>query len=137
LLAVERANREVDGVTLTVEDFDPEAEVHAIVRQSGRLRNAAMAKQLTNLFEEEAPLANIDLAICWEYGDETVLREHERAGYFGGSLEFDLENDALEFDNGEPPAHHDTSVASDGASSHYIEVLELAPFFTSESEETQ
>ena len=130
LLAIERTNRLVRGVDLTVEDFDPEAEIHAIVRQSGRLRNAVVAKELTDLFEEEAPLANVDLVICWEYGDETILREHERAGYFGGTLQFDLDDGAIEFDTGEPPAHHDTSVASDGASSHYIEVLELAPLLT-------
>jgi hypothetical protein len=133
LLAVQRADRLVDGIDLTVEDFDPEAEVHAIVRQAGRLRNAVLTERLTDLFEEEAPLANVDIALCWEYGDETVLREHERSGYFGGSLEFDLENGALEFDTGEPPAHYDTSVASDGASSHYIEVLELAPLLGADS----
>jgi hypothetical protein len=132
LLAVQRTDRLFDGFDLTIEDFEPEAEVHAICRQSGRLRNAVVAERLTDLFEDEAPLANVDLAICWEYGDETVLREHERAGYFGGSLSFDLENGAMEFDTGEPPAHHDTSVASDGASSHHIEVLDIAPLLAPE-----
>ena len=131
LLGVERASRQNPGLDLKVEDFDPDAEVHAIVRQSGRLRNAVVYRTLTDLFEEEAPLVNVDLAICWEYGDHTVLREYERAGYFGDSLEFDLANGGLELDTGEPPANHDSGVASDGATSHYIELLELKPFLSS------
>jgi hypothetical protein len=86
---------------VTVEDFDPEADVHAIVRYDGRLRNTAVHTHLTGLFEDETPLENTELAVCWELGDIAELREYERNGYFGGEVHLSLDENALEYRNGE------------------------------------
>lgn len=101
LLGLERASNQSNSLSMTVEDFDPEADVHAIVRQNGRLRNTAVHTHLTEIFEEETPLENTELAVCWEYGDRAELREYERNGYFGGEVELQLENGGLRYRNGE------------------------------------
>jgi hypothetical protein len=100
LLGLERASMSSESLSVTVEDFDPEADVHAIIRHDGQLRNAAVHTHLTELFEEETPLENTELAVCWEYGDIAELREYERNGYFGGEVRLNLENSALEYQNG-------------------------------------
>lgn len=96
LLGLERAARR-RNTSLTVEDFDPTADIHAIVRQGGRLRNATVHRTLTDLFEDEAPLENTDLAICWEIGDPAELREHARNGYFGGDISLELDDGGLRY----------------------------------------
>jgi hypothetical protein len=52
LLGLERAANRDAALSLSVEDFQPDADVHAIVRRDGRLRNAAVHPRLTGLFEE-------------------------------------------------------------------------------------
>ncbi|SEQ02059.1 ATP-binding protein [Natrinema salaciae] len=99
LLTLERANSKSDASTITVEDFDPNADVHAIVRQGGKLRNAAVHHSLTDHFEDDLTFEEVDLIICWEYGDPTTLREYERTGYLGGEVEFQLENDGLVYED--------------------------------------
>ncbi len=88
LLALERLRNNSDMPSVTVEDFDPDADVHAIVRQGGSLRNATIHCSLTDHFENELSFEEVDLIICWDLGDQTVLREYERNGYLGGSVEF-------------------------------------------------
>lgn len=109
LLELERAARK-SSASFTVEDYDPTADVHAIVRQNGRLRNATVHRTLTELFEDEAPLENTELAICWERGDPAELREYERNGYFGGDVSLQLDNGGLRYENHE---------------SQFIEVVEV------------
>ncbi len=99
LLGLERASRQANTRSFTVEDFDPAADVHAIVRQNGKLRNAAVHRTLTELFEEEVPLENTELAICWDKGDPAELSEYERNGYFGGDVSLDLDQGGLRYQN--------------------------------------
>ncbi|SFR96937.1 Histidine kinase-, DNA gyrase B-, and HSP90-like ATPase [Halomicrobium zhouii] len=110
LLTLQRVASGDRALDVTVEDFEPNSDVHAIVRQSGKLRNAAVHLQATEHFEEEIPLSNVDLLLCWDVGDPTVLEEFARSGYIGGEVELALDDDALTY-------------VKDG--SHYIEILEV------------
>jgi hypothetical protein len=110
LIGLERAASSHRDVSFSVEDFDPDADVHAIIRQDGRLRNAAVHPELTGLFAEEIPLENTELAVCWNLGDPTELKEYERNGYFGGDVSLQLESGGLQYKNGD---------------SHFIQVVEV------------
>jgi hypothetical protein len=110
LLTLQRVASGDRALNFTVEDFEPNSDVHAIVRQSGKLRNAAVHLQATEHFEEEIPLSNVDLLLCWEVGDPTVLEEFARSGYIGGEIELALDDGALTY-------------VKDG--SHYVEILEV------------
>jgi hypothetical protein len=118
LLALERATRTTSESALTVEDYAPDADVHAIVRQAGRLQNTAVYPQLTDLFEAHAPLGAIDLVVCWDVGDPAVLRERERDGYLGGEVTVDLDDGAIRYTVDDQ---------------QYIEVLEVAPLSPEET----
>jgi hypothetical protein len=117
LLGLERAVSQQRELDLTVEDYAPDSDVHAIIRQAGKLRNAAVHTRLTDLFDAETPLESLDLVVCWESGDPTALRERERNGYFDGDLHVDLENGGIQYRNGD---------------SHYIEVMEVASLLDAE-----
>jgi hypothetical protein len=110
LLSLQRTASRDNGFDVTVEDFDPEADVHAILRQGGKLRNAAVHLNVTDHFEEELPLSNVDLLVCWEISDPTELKEYERSGYLGGSVDVDFDRGSLTFEKD---------------SSNYIEILEV------------
>jgi hypothetical protein len=118
LLGLERASKQSRSLSLTVEDFDPEADVHAIVRQDGKLRNAAVHPSLTGLFEDEVPLENTEIAVCWNQGDPAELREYERNGYFGGEVSLQLDDGGIRYQNGD---------------SHFIEVIEVEELFKAKS----
>lgn len=118
LLGLERATRRHPSMSITVEDFDPTADVHAIVRQNGRLRNAVVHPQLTEMFDNDVPLENTDVMICWHRGDPTELKEYERNGYFDGDVSFELEEGAIKYRNSD---------------SHYIEIIEVKPLLSAES----
>ncbi|GAA1324188.1 hypothetical protein GCM10009647_059540 [Streptomyces sanglieri] len=117
LLGLERAVNRNASVSLSVEDFQPDADVHAIVRQGGRLRNTAVHPTLTGLLEDEIPLENVDLAVCWTLGDPAELKEYEREGYFGGDLSIQLDEGSVLYQEAED--------------SQYIEVLEVEPLLES------
>jgi len=110
LLYLQRAVARDRSHNLTVEDFEPEADVHAIVRQAGKLRNAAVHLDATDHFENELPLSNVDLLICWDVGDPTTLREYARSGYIGGEVDVSLDEGAI---------------MHEGESSNYVQVLEV------------
>jgi hypothetical protein len=71
---------------------------------------------LTGLFEEETPLENTELAVCWEYGDLAELREYERNGYFGGEVNLHLEQGGIQYENSQ---------------NTFIEVIEVKPLMDS------
>jgi hypothetical protein len=112
LLGLQRATAQSDGLAVTVEDFDPDSEVHAILTRDGELENAAVGRTLTGLLEDEVPLEAIDVAVCWEQGDPATLSEWERSGYFGGELQVDTDAGHIVYDVDE---------------THHVDVLELAP----------
>jgi hypothetical protein len=97
LLEVER----FDTLSISVEDYDPNADVHAIVRQGGKLRNAAVHPSLTDHFDDELTFKEVDLVICWDHGDPTALREYERNGYLGGEVDFQLEKGGFVYEDDE------------------------------------
>lgn len=119
LLALERAASHNKSMSVTVEDFEQTADINAIVRRDGQLRNAAIHPTLNGLLEEEEiPLENVDDIICWDFGDPAGLKEFERHGYFGGEIAFDLENGGLEYQNDD---------------NYYIELIEIKPLLETKS----
>lgn len=111
LLKLERATETALPSKISVVDYEPDADVHAIVRQSGKLRNAAVHCSLTEHFENELTFEEVDLIICWDHGDPITLREYERNGYLGEEIDFNLEENGLVYGD------EDTS---------YIETLPLS-----------
>ncbi len=99
-IGLERSNREGAKPKVTVEDYDPDAEVDALVNQSGHLYSCSIHQRLTDHFESDKPLESVDKIICWSIGDRDQLRELERKGYHGGTLSFDFETNRLTYTNG-------------------------------------
>jgi hypothetical protein len=97
LLALERTNGN-HPVSYTVEDFDPTADIQAIVSRDNELWNATVSHSLTDLLADEVPLGNVDVAVCWTHGDPAKLREYERHGYIGADIAFDLDNGIITYE---------------------------------------
>ncbi|WP_254863113.1 ATP-binding protein [Halovivax gelatinilyticus] len=102
LLTLARENENTLPGQISVEDYEPDSDVHAIARQNGKLRNAAVHCSLTNHFNEELTFEEVDLIICWDHGDPVVLREYERQGYLGEDIEIDLEENGLLYGDENP-----------------------------------
>lgn len=100
VLGLERSNCEVEGPEIVVEDYDPEAEVNALVKQDGTIYASSIHHRLTDHFEADKPLESVDKIVCWSYGDRDQLRELERNGYHGGEVSFDLDTGRLRYENG-------------------------------------
>lgn len=114
LVGLQRAAASDSDLGVTVEDFSPDSEVHALLTRDGSLENAALGETLTGLLDDGVPLEPLDLVVCWEQGDPTELSEWERRDYFGGSLEIDIDAGRLAYDSDDR---------------HTVDVLELAPHF--------
>ena len=99
VLGLERSNRN-GRQHITVEDYDPTAEVNALVRQNGSLHASSVHCRLTDHFEADKSLESIDKIICWSYGDLDKLSELERNGYHGGSISIELDRNRLIYENG-------------------------------------
>lgn len=101
IIGLERLNRNGSGPNLTVEDFEMNSEVNAILRNVDEFYGSAVHLQLTDHFEQEKPLQSVDRIVCWEYGDLDVLRQYEREKYHDGDVTIDLDNDQILYQNGE------------------------------------
>jgi hypothetical protein len=112
LLDLERAKHRYPEFSLSVEDYEPSADIQAIVRHNGKLRNAAVHHSLTEHFQEEIPLENVDLIIYWDEGDPTELQELERNGYIGGDIQITPPDGEINYTR--------------GGESSYIELLNLS-----------
>ncbi|SNR65542.1 Histidine kinase-, DNA gyrase B-, and HSP90-like ATPase [Halorubrum ezzemoulense] len=100
VLGLERSNRFGAEPEITVEDYDPSAEVNALVRQDSNLYASSIHRRLTDHFEADKPLESVDKIVCWSYGDRDELSELERSGYHSGEVSIDFENDRLIYNNG-------------------------------------
>jgi len=110
LVGLERSNRNDEQPEITVEDYDPEADVNALVSLHGSLYASSIHRSLTDHFEADKPLESIDKIICWSYGDRDQLNELERHGYHGGEISFDLDTGQLTYRNGRKHNIHLVSV---------------------------
>lgn len=100
VLGLERSNRQGADPEIIVEDYDPESEVDALVRQGDAIYASSIHHRLTDHFEEDKPLESVDKIVCWSYGDRDHLSELERHGYHGGEVSFDLDTGRLTYENG-------------------------------------
>ncbi|MCL9817785.1 ATP-binding protein [Natronocalculus amylovorans] len=108
MLGLERSN--CNGRQhITVEDYDPNAEVNALVRQNDSLYASSIHQRLTDHFEADKPLESIDKIICWSYGDLDELSELERNGYHGGGISINFDRNLLTYQNG---CHHTIDIVS-------------------------
>lgn len=112
VLALERSNRQGARPMITVEDFDPGAEVNSLVEQNGSLYGASVHEKLTDHFETDKPLESVSKIICWSIGDRDTLRQLERRGYHNGRVSFDLENSRIEYENGRKQTIHVVEIQS-------------------------
>jgi hypothetical protein len=106
ILGLERSNRRGTEPEIVVEDYDPEAEVDALVRQEDSIYASAIHHRLTDHFEADKPLESVDKIICWSYGDRDQLSELERHGYYGGEISLDLDTNRLTYKNGHKKIIH-------------------------------
>lgn len=106
ILGLERSNRRGTEPKIVVEDYDPEAEVDALVRQDDSIYASTIHHRLTDHFEADKPLESVDKIICWSYGDRDQLSELERHGYYGGEISFDLDTNRLTYKNGHKKIIH-------------------------------
>ena len=100
VLGLERSNREGASPEIVVEDYDPESEVDALVRQGDAIYASSIHHRLTDHFNADKPLESVDKIVCWSYGDRDQLSELERHGYHGGDVSFDLDTGRLTYENG-------------------------------------
>jgi len=99
VLGLERSNREGVNPEIVVEDYAPESEVDALVRQGDVIYASSIHHRLTDHFEADKPLESVDKIVCWSYGDRDHLSELERHGYHGGEVSFDLDTGQLTYEN--------------------------------------
>lgn len=111
-LALERSNREGAQPVISIEDFDPGADVNSLVGQNGSLYGASVHEHLTDHFEADKPLGSISKIICWSIGDRDELRQLERSGYHNGYVTFDFEDNRIEYENGSRRVIHVIEVES-------------------------
>lgn len=111
VLALERSNRLGVRPEISVEDFDPGADVNSLVEQNGRLHGCSVHKTLTDHFEADKPLESISKIICWSIGDRDKLRQIERQNYHNGRVSFNLENNRIVFENGQEQVIHLVNVS--------------------------
>lgn len=97
VIGLERSNDIRGNSTVRVEDFDPSADVSAILSVDGALLNGAVSPNLTDYFEDERPLESVDTIVCWDVGDHDDLREFEREGYLNSPVSFDHETQVIRY----------------------------------------
>lgn len=100
-IALERSNAAGAHPQIRIEDFETSAEIDAILNTDQGLQNAVIHTELTDHFEQEQPLDNLDMIVCWSYGDRDELQQIELGGYLDEDISIDLENDVIERGNGD------------------------------------
>lgn len=83
--------------TIHIADFRMEDEVNAILDTEDGFDNASLQVKLSDFFENETPLTNIDRFVCWKLGDLDLLTRIERSSYMGESIRFDFQNNEIRY----------------------------------------
>jgi len=87
--------------TLKIADFQMDDEINAILKTDDGFDNASLQVKLSDFFEDESPLTNIDRFVCWKLGDRDALTRIERSSYMGESIRFDFQNNEIQYGDGE------------------------------------
>ncbi|WP_324665783.1 ATP-binding protein [Haloarcula sediminis] len=97
LFSLQEVVQQTDALDLSVKDYQPAEDVTAIIDRDGTLQSAAVWQTASDHLSSEAPLAPVDVLLCWEWGDKDQLREWERNGYLGNDLEMDFDSGLIRF----------------------------------------
>lgn len=100
IAVLERSNHQTLE-PIHIADFNPSADINAIVESSAGLSPASISVSMSQTFADKTlPLLNTDAIVCWDYGDPDYLRQLEREGYLGGDIEFNLDANYIVYHNG-------------------------------------
>ncbi|XGI83051.1 ATP-binding protein [Halorutilales archaeon Cl-col2-1] len=97
LVALERVNRDKEEPIVELEDYRPDHDVTAFIRNGQGLEATSVEMSVQDHFEKERNLEVIDAIVAWEWGDLDYLREQERKGYLQGNVSIDFENKQITY----------------------------------------
>jgi hypothetical protein len=92
LVALERVNRGEEEPIVELEDYRPDQDVTAFIRNGQGLEATSVEMSVQDYFEKERSLEVVDAIVAWDWGDLDYLREKERKGYLQGDVSIDVEN---------------------------------------------
>jgi len=99
---LERYNANGAPETIQIADFQMDDEINAILDTDDGFVNASLQVKLSDFFEDETPLTNIDRLVCWKLGDRDALKRIERSSYMGEFIRFDFQNNKIQYGDGDP-----------------------------------
>jgi hypothetical protein len=102
IAALERYSANGAPETVQIADFQMDDEVNAILNTDDGFDNASLQVKLSDFFEDETPLTNIDRFVCWKLGDLDALTRIERSSYMGESIRFDFQNNEIKYGDEDP-----------------------------------
>ncbi|WP_336000178.1 ATP-binding protein [Halorientalis halophila] len=102
IAALERYSANGAPENIQIADFQMDNEVNAILATDDGFDNASLQVKLSDFFEEETPLTNIDQFVCWKLGDLDALTRIERSSYMGESIRFDFQNNNIQYGDTDP-----------------------------------
>jgi hypothetical protein len=100
IAALERYSANGAPENIQIADFQMNDEVNAILATDDGFDNASLQVKLSDFFEDETPLTNIDRFVCWKLGDLDALTRIERSSYMGESIRFDFQNNEIKYGDG-------------------------------------
>jgi hypothetical protein len=101
IAALERYSANGAPENIQIADFQMDDEVNAILATDDGFDNASLQVKLSDFFEDETPLTNIDRFVCWKLGDLDALTRIERSSYMGESIRFDFQNNEIKYGDGD------------------------------------
>jgi hypothetical protein len=102
IAALERYSANGAPETVQIADFQMDDEVNAILDTDDGFDNASLQVKLSDFFEDETPLTNIDRFVCWKLGDLDALTRIERSSYMGESIRFNFQNNEIKYGDEDP-----------------------------------
>jgi hypothetical protein len=88
--------------SVRIADFQMDNEVNAILDTDDGFDNASLQVKLSDFFEDESPLTNIDRFVCWKLGDVDALTRIERSSYMGESIRFNFQDNEFQYGDEDP-----------------------------------
>ncbi|QGX96308.1 ATP-binding protein [Haloplanus rallus] len=102
IAALERYSANGAPESIHIADFQMDDEVNAILATDDGFDNASLQVKLSDFFEDETPLTNIDRFVCWKLGDLDALKRIERSSYMGESIRFDFQKNQIQYGDENP-----------------------------------
>ena len=102
IAALERYSANGANKKIHIADFQMNDEVNAILVTDAGFDNASLQVKLSDFFEDETPLTNIDRFVCWKLGDLDALTRIERSSYMNESIRFDFQNNEIQYGDNDP-----------------------------------